>query len=690
MISETIATYSKLVAMYNHHSYVYHHLNDSEISDEEFNAIVHLIKKIETENPLVMSAGTSALRVGEAVTKSTLTKVVFDTPMLSMDNIFSKQEATNLWSGELKILEPKIDGLACTAIYEYGYLTLAHTRGDGTIGENITEQFRWMPGVKSHIKGLEEYNRVEIRGELVIPKEKFNSVNTALASNGKKTYANPRNAVAGAMRNTDLNQVKHLGPQYIAYNVICPEMETCGTEHEKMKALKTAIADSGIFTVLDFPFKITSVDKEVEDFINSLETNSELRKALPFEIDGVVIKIDSLARQKELGATSRTPLYMYAFKYPNSIAYSVFRGYEWSMSHTGAYTPVGLIEPTPLAGVTISRATLHNIDRVEAIHALPGDTVMIQRGGEVIPIIKEVVIFNKNNLGKPVPIIEHCRYCHSKLNVIQSRPTCVNNACSAKFALYLHHVVHRDVLDITNIGPETINRICGRALIELDLEHTETVRYSDKLIGSMCEFLSGEWIDKYAMLSTVTNRNLKVSLKEIRERRLDSWRAIAAMAIPEVGKSTAKTLANAGLLGLDLVTSFEPFKTMPESEWCASKIYQWLISLPDIGPVVTCNIIRYFASSPDLNWLNLLNVVAPIASTLLAGRTYAITGSLNGMSRDELVEMIESRGGRVSNSISSKTTALIAGNGGGSKRAKADKLRIKIIDVEEFLKIISN
>lgn len=652
--------YLDLVAALKHHNYLYHVVSKPEISDENFNSLVEITKNMEANHPHIMVNGKSALTVGGKPDNG-LNKVTFDIPMLSMDNRYTIDEFRNFFDGSIISLEPKVDGLALTIIYRNGIMSLAHTRGDGTVGEDVTEQVRVCQNIPNNLTPKDGVipPYLEVRGEVYLSYRNFAIIQNELKAKGLPLFKTARNAVAGTIRTLDLDVVKHRAPEFVAYGI--------GRTFDSSIATQTDLYDKlesfGIPAIGKYSLQCAG-STSIAGFIEAYEANTLGRTNLPFEIDGMVGKIDSLKDQRFKGSTSRVPLWCVAYKYPSTEVITPILGVTWGMSYSGAYTPVAKLDPVTLGGVVVSNATLNNITWLKELGVRVRDFVTITRGGEVIPKITGIA---QANGGAEIEIPTKCRYCYSDLAIVNHRPTCTNRHCAERNKLHLMFAVTRDCLNIRGIGPETIEDLCS--VIDADGDCSSAV-------VDLADLLNGNWIDT----TTLTGKNQKAAINKLIRNPLALWRAYMALGIPDVGKSLSKTLAGYKTI-MELVHDiFEhPERTLKE-----------LCELPLVGEVTAKGIINFFlVFEPSLEWLELVELAVPEKGTCeYSGKTFVLTGTApDGMSREAGVEYITSLGGKVSGSVSRKTTAVIFGANAGSKYDKAEELGVETIPWVEFFKL---
>lgn len=662
------AEVNALRAEIEYHGHRYYVLDDPAISDAEYDALFHRLQQLEEEWPELKDATSPTMRVGGTVL-SELTSYPHSERMYSLDNAFSiadlqeflgratRQEPAaaqaSFW------LEPKMDGLAVELIYEKGKLIMALTRGDGEIGEDVTHNLRTVKNVPLALKGtFLSSERLEVRGEVVINRKDFEKFNALQGARGNKLFANPRNAAAGSVRQLDSSVAATRPLRFYAYGVArVPEEFSWKTQQECMRSLEKMG-----FSLAPHAELVASVDEAAQYY----ETMGTSRAELPFDIDGVVVKINDLALQAKLGYTARAPRWAIAVKFPAVQARTRLLGIEVQVGRTGVLTPVAILEPVSVGGVTVSRATLHNEEELRAKGLKIGDQVIVQRAGDVIPEVVRPVLEERNGQEKDFVFPDHCPVCGSR---VYSEPgevarRCENKLCPAVVRESIIYFASKSGLDIQGIGKRWIEQLVDTGkvrrfsdlfrLTELDLRGFE--RMGPKLAGNMI-----------------------AALRHARENATLP-RLLCALGIRHVGEQTARTLAShyADLDELGAATSEE------------------LTALPDIGPEVAAAIRAFFdsdANRAELVALKELGLwpVQPhakesesIPAGPLAGKRIIFTGTLARWSRSEAETLAEQFGASIAKSISRKVDIVVAGENAGSKLTKAEELGLMILGEEAF------
>lgn len=647
-----------LIVDLDHHYYV---LDKPLKSDFEYDQLWSLLLKTETEHPDWILPHSPSHRVGGHAL-SAFTKVVHRTPMLSLSNSYSVEDIFEFEAKlqrELKsndpisfYVEPKYDGLAMELVYEYGQLTLASTRGDGVTGEDVTANIKTIRCIPLSIEKLKEIPLFEVRGEVIIFKKDFLKMNEEQEEKGQDVFANARNAAAGTIRQLDSKVAAQRPLRFFAYGLGINEGPQVTTQLEIRESLK------------DFGFPVAPNDltllcpsaKEVAEFYDQVH---RLRPQLAFDIDGVVIKVNSLALQNELGMLARSPRWATAAKYPPEQAESIIEDIIVQVGRTGALTPVALLKPTKVGGVTISQATLHNQDEIDRKDIRIGDHVWIQRAGDVIPEVVEVLFAKRPVHSKLFKIPSHCPICQSPALRPEGEAIsrCSNKRCPAALKESFKHFVSRKALNIEKIGDRLVDDLANRGYLS---------RFSDFYRLTAEQLLTLERKGEKSV------KNILESIEKSRQTTMS--RLIFGLGIRFVGEQTAKSLAH----------QFKSIKKLGEAS------LEELLEIPDIGETVAAAIIEAFKDGEfkkdalELETLHLqLQTNGGSSGGALEGKSFVITGTLP-RPRPEISEWIESNGGKVLGSVSSKLNYLVAGEEAGSKLEKARSLNIPIISWDEL------
>ena len=659
----TYQDYLQRVSELRDHDYCYHVLDEPKIGDSQYDQLLAELKAIEAAHPDWVVSDSPTQKVGcDAIEK--FEKRSHLVRMLSLDNAFNEadlaswyqRQASSLDDNDLYIAcEPKLDGVAINLLYEQGVLTAATTRGDGTVGEDITQNARTLRALPTRLNGSSP-ERIEIRGEVFMPKRGFDAMNARLAAEGQKTFVNPRNAASGSLRQLDPSITASRPLTLYVYGVGAVSGGWQVASHFE------ALAQ---FKAWGLP-----VNPEVERVrgIQAAEAYyrrlSDQRAELPYEIDGIVYKIDRYDFQRALGEVAKSPRWAIARKFPAQEAATRLEAIEFQVGRTGAITPVARLMPVFVGGVTVSNATLHNMDEIARLDVRPGDQVMVRRAGDVIPQI--VRVLPGDDRAGPVPAPERCPECDSPVE----RPAdeavyrCVGGwVCQAQRQEALTHFVSKGAMNVDGVGGKLIETLVNQGWVERPADLYRLSR--EQLLG----------LDRMGEKSA---DNVLSALTSSKETTLP--RFLFALGIREVGVTTAATLARE-LGSLDAIMQAD---------------VDALTQVTDVGPVVAGHIRQFFANPDQLHWVQDLidqgiaweSATAPV-SDALAGQTWVISGALDSMTRDEAGERLRQLGAKVAGSVSKKTTCLVAGPGAGSKLAKAQTLDVPVIDEAELLSRLS-
>ena len=660
---------AKLIA---HHDKLYHDQDAPEISDAEYDALVRENRELEGQFPQLVRADSPSKRLGAAPT-SGLAKVAHARPMLSLENAFSAEEVgdfaarvkrfLNLGEGAAVAMtaEPKIDGLSCSLRYEKGELVLAATRGDGAVGEEVTANVRTIADIPQRIVGAPEV--LEVRGEVYMSKSDFEALNERQEASGGKIFANPRNAAAGSLRQKDPSITAARPLRFFAHG--WGELsEPLAESH--FKAMKR-IESFGLPVS-----ELLVVCKSVEEMLAHYRAIEKARADLPFDIDGVVYKVDRLDWQERLGQVARAPRWGLAHKFPAEKAETTLEAIDIQVGRTGKLTPVGRLTPVGVGGVIVANVTLHNRDEIARLGLRPGDRVRIQRAGDVIPQVVE----NLTRAEKRPPYIfpDHCPMCGSEAVAEEGEVDVRCTAgliCPAQRFERLRHFVSRGALDIDGLGEKSIAEF-----IELGWLHSPADIF--RLRGHRADLLGREgWKEK-----SVDNLLAAIEAK----REPDGPRLLFGLGIRHVGIVTARDL-------LKCFGTIEELRRVATSGDAQAE----LSAVEGVGPVVAEALVDFFHEAHNREVVDdLLSEVSPkpfvsdAKQTEWSGKTIVFTGSLETMSRDEAKAQAERLGARASGSVSAKTDLVVAGPGAGSKLKKAEELGVRVIGEEEWAKIVAS
>lgn len=656
MIKDRIKTLQKQLALYSHH---YHTLDQPLVSDSVYDALYRELEALEAAHPEFKSKHSVTAQVG-AATAQQFSEIRHQQPMLSLNNGFSEEDLSRFIKrivdevGAEKLefcCEPKIDGLAVSLTYEQGELILAATRGDGERGENITANVRTIKTIPSQLNTLAPPHKIEVRGEVYMTKAAFQALNQA----GERQFANPRNAAAGSLRQLDSTVTAARELQFFAYGI------------GFMEGYPLPKTQSAILELLEsWGFMLTGLQKITHSLQECMGYYADIgaqREHLPFEIDGVVYKVNSLALQEELGFVARAPRFAIAHKFAASQTETILLDVEFQVGRTGVITPVAILMPALVGGVTVSHATLHNRDEIERKGLFIGDQVMIQRAGDVIPEVVCALPEKRPVDARPIVFPAHCPECGSLLEEVPDQVyiRCVRGgACGAQHLARLIHFVSKGAMNIEGLGPKMIEQLLEAGLVNTAADFYRLQR--DDLLH--LERMGEKSAD-----------NLLAALDQ--SRNTNFARFLFALGIPEVGEVTAQLLAE----------HFHELSALIEAK------EERLLEILEIGPVIAKSIVDYFklpehqALVQDLIDQGIHWPKAVSAESLpLKGQTFVVTGTLPSFGRHEVKAKLVALGAKVSDSVSKQTTAVIVGDNPGSKYEKAKALGIAIWDEAEFRK----
>lgn len=654
----------------NHHSYQYYVLDDPEIPDAEYDRLYRELQSLEQQHPEFITAASPTQRVGDTPLDA-FTQVKHEIPMLSLDNVFNEAELADFNKRIQQRLEkdedivftaePKLDGLAVSLLYENGLLVRAGTRGDGTTGENITQNVRTIHAVPLKLSGENIPDVLEVRGEVFMPKAGFEKLNQRARDNDEKIFVNPRNAAAGSLRQLDPRITAQRPLSMYCYAVGKVEGGvTHDTHSEMLKQLQ----------IWGLPVcRERQTVTGVEGCLNYFKHMSELRNTLPYEIDGIVYKVDSLRLQKELGFVAKAPRWAIAHKFPAQEEMTRVNDITFQVGRTGALTPVARLEPVFVGGVTVSNATLHNMDEVNRKDVRVGDQVIIRRAGDVIPEVVRVVPGSRKADAKKISLPEQCPVCGSDVEQLEGEAVarCSGGLfCAAQRKESIKHFASRKAMDIDGLGDKLVEQLVDENCIE----HVNDL-YT----------LSKEQIASLERMGEKSAANLVEAIEKSRHTTLAKF--IYALGIREVGEATAQRLA-------DYFTDLQAIKKANE---------ETLQKVEDVGPVVAAHIVRFFKQDHNLDIINKLvpeiiklekiELQKAVPQTL-EGKTFVLTGTLSGMSRDEVKKALQARGAKVTGSVSKKTSFVVVGDSPGSKAIKAEQLGVEIIDETTLQSLLSD
>ena len=644
-----------------HHSNRYYNEDDPEISDYEFDRLMQKLKQLEQEHPEYASGNSPTQKVGGAAKRKAGVLVRHNVPMLSLQDVFTKEDVLKFveeMQEQLQdpefVVEYKIDGLSMSLRYENGELKLAETRGDGiNFGEDVTENARVIPDVRQRLKDSPEY--LEIRGEVYMKNEDFDAVNARQELLGKKPFANPRNCAAGTLRQLDASITKERKLSMFIFNIQQTRGITFASHTEGYEYLKK----QGVPVIDDY-----RLCRSGEEVIAAIEEISENRGKLPYDIDGAVVKVNRYSDRERLGATSKVPRWAVAYKYPPEEKETVLKEIELSVGRTGRITPTAVFEPVRLCGTTVSRATLHNQDFMDELEIGIGDTIVVYKSGEIIPKVKEVKKEKRQNGWVPFQIPDVCPVCREQ--TVRDNDTadirCINENCQAQLERHLINFVGRDAMDIKGFGTVYIEELVKNGYIKNIADIYDLKNHREALIE---EGLIGKEKNTDKLLEAIET-----------SKKNDAYRLLTGLGISNVGKAAARAI----------MRNLRNFDTLMNAS------SERLTQVEDIGEVSAECIRQFFAKEENRRLMERLKEAGLTMECLeeenedarFAGLTFVITGTLPTMDRKDAAALIEKMGGKVTGSVSKKTTYLLAGERAGSKRKKAEELGIPVISEEEL------
>ena len=650
----------KLVALLNKYSYDYYVEDNPQISDTEYDTLYKQLEKLEQEYPEFILDNSPTQRVGDRVLDE-FEKVIHKVPMLSLSNTFSIEDLRDFDSRISKlssddsieyICELKIDGLAISINYENGKLVSAATRGDGMVGENVTENIKTIFSIPKTLKTKKSF---EVRGEVYLPKKSFELLNKEREDNNEVLFANPRNAAAGSLRQLDSKITAKRRLSAFIYSVV-------GDENiNSQKMALTVAADLGL--PVNPNFKLCKTIDEVVDYIMYWE---EHKQDLPYEIDGIVIKVNSYSLQEEIGSTQKSPRWATAYKFPEEELATKLLDIELSVGRTGIITPVAVLNPINISGSTVSKASLHNKDIIDDLDIHIGDMVVVKKAGEIIPkvvrVVEELRLANSEKYVMP----NICPSCENKTFTKEGDPftRCLNPDCPEQNIRKIIHFASREALNIEGLGDKVVATLYEKGIIK----HTIDLFFLDRNKLVELERMGDKSVD-----------NLLNAIENSKQSSLD--KVIFALGILNVGKKAGKILA-------------EYYKNLTNF---SKATVDELLKLPDIGLITAESIVDYLSNDNNLRFINELieigmnpqyEIQDKNTDNIFSGKTIVLTGKLVELTRNETKEYLEHFGAKVTGSVTSKTDYVIAGEKAGSKLAKAEQLGIQVLSEDEFIDIM--
>ncbi|TVL40523.1 NAD-dependent DNA ligase LigA [Shewanella algae] len=657
----------QLISTINEHNIRYYVDDNPSIPDAEYDRLMQRLKMLEAEHPELQRSDSPSLRVG-GLALAKFEQVTHLKPMLSLDNAFSEEDFAAFHKrvtdrvGEFSYCcEPKLDGLAVSILYRDGVLERAATRGDGAVGEDITENVRTIRAVPLKLRGDNYPPLLEVRGEVFMPKAAFEALNERNRVKGDKLFVNPRNAAAGSLRQLDSKITASRALAFYAYalGVVEPESFPLADTHlGQLQQLKTwgLPVSSEIRLAKDL--------SEVDDYYRDIMAR---RSALAYEIDGVVFKVNSIEAQQTLGFVSRAPRWAIAYKFPAQEEMTLLEGVDFQVGRTGAVTPVARLKPVFVGGVTVSNATLHNADEIARLGVKVGDTVIIRRAGDVIPQVVAVVPEKRPEGAKEISFPEQCPVCGSQVERLEGEAVarCTGGLfCEAQRKEAIKHFASRKALDIDGMGDKIVEQLIDKELVESPAD----------LFSLTASALT--MLERMGLKSAT---NLVQAIEAAKQTTLAKF--LYALGIREVGESTAANLAR----------HFKELDALKQAS------VEQLIEVEDVGAIVAQHVAHFFAQPHNLEVIDKLlaagvtwpAIEAPSEDEQpLKGQTWVLTGTLSQMSRTDAKAQLEALGAKVSGSVSKKTDCVVAGEAAGSKLTKANELGVKVLDEAGLLALL--
>ena len=649
---------NELTAILTDANYRYYVLDDPQMPDFEYDRLLRELEELESANPSLAKADSPTKRVGgEAL--SQFEKVAHPVPLMSLQDVFSMEELNEFLEKTLQAeqgaafsIEPKIDGLSVALEYVDGQFVRGATRGDGTVGEDVTENLKTIRAIPMTLDNAPA--RLIVRGEVFMPKKSFEKLNQQQEAEGKPLFANPRNAAAGSLRQLDSKIAAKRGLDIYIFNIQLAEGVSFISHTETLDYLKSLR-----FKVIPHK-RLASVD-EIDREVASIDEN---REKLTCDIDGAVIKVDDLAQRERLGTTAKFPRWAAAYKYPPEVKPTVVENIVVQVGRTGVLTPKAVVRPVRLAGTTVTNATLHNQDFISQRDIRIGDTVMIRKAGEIIPEILEVDFSKRPEGTIAYHLPQNCPVCGAKVEKDEDGAflRCTGAECPAQLSRNIAHFVSRDAMDIEGLGSAIVEGLIEKGLIKSPAD---------------IFYLTMEDIKSLWKSGTTAAKKLLKAIEESKQQ--DVSRLIYALGIRQVGAKTGKVLASSfGCLDALMSASREK-----------------LTAVPDVGEITANSIYDWFHQEQSLHMLERLRAAGVnfeskriVEDARFAGKTFVLTGALSKFTRDEATEKIEAFGGKAAGSVSKKTSYVVVGENAGSKERKARELGIPILTEDEFLEMI--
>lgn len=647
----------QLTALLTEAGYRYYVLDDPDMPDYEYDRLLRELEELEKAYPEYAKPDSPTKRVGgEALSK--FQEVTHPVPLMSLQDVFSMEELADFLEKtqdgrEVAFsVEPKIDGLSVALEYENGHFVRGATRGDGNVGEDVTENLKTIRSIPMTIENAPP--RLIVRGEVYMPKKSFQKLNEDQEAAGKALFANPRNAAAGSLRQLDPKIAAKRGLDILVFNVQLADGVSFTSHSQSLEYLKSLR-----FKVI--PYQLLSSVKEIQ---KEVEAINDRREQFAFDIDGAVVKLDDLSLREQLGSTAKFPRWAAAYKYPPEIKETVVEDIQVQVGRTGVLTPKAVVRPVRLAGTTVTNATLHNQDFISQRDIRIGDTVRIRKAGEIIPEILDVTFSKRPEGTVPYFLPERCPVCGAPVERDENGAflRCTGAECPAQLSRNISHFVSRDAMDIEGLGSAIVE-----ALIEKGL-----VRSPADIYYLTLEEISGLWKS-----GTTAAKKLLAAIEDSKSR--DFGRLIYALGIRQVGVKTGKVLSSHfGTMDALMQASLEE-----------------LTQVPDVGEITAVSIYEWFRQEQSIHLIRRLREAGvnfactrTVTDTRFAGKTIVLTGALSRFTREEATEKIELFGGKAAGSVSKKTSFVVAGENAGSKERKARELGIPVLTEDEFLEML--
>ncbi len=647
------------------HDYLYYVLDNPEISDKEYDDLVRRLKELEEKYPQFITPDSPTQRVSGGILEGFAT-VTHKVAMLSLDNTYSIEEVRE-WEAKIKrmlkreveldyVVEPKIDGVSCSLTYQKGVLVLGVSRGDGVVGEDITANIKTINSIPLRLLGKDIPPLIEVRGEIYMDKKDFQELNKERLKKKETVFANPRNAASGSL--------KLLEPQLVAQRRLKCFIHSFGySEGVGFKTHKEFLDRCKRWGLRVNPY--SKHCKNLEEVVKYCLDFQNKRESLSYEVDGMVIKVNSFSLQKELGATLKSPRWAVAYKFPAHQATTKLLDVEMSVGRTGAITPVAILKPVECGGVTISRSTLHNFEEIERLGIKIGDTVLVERAGEVIPKIVKVITSKRSGKEKPIKVPKRCPVCGGKISKEKAEEVayyCINPTCPAQLKRALLHFACRGAMDIEGMGESVVEELVDRDLIK-DLADIY--------------FLKREDLFSLPLFKEKKVNNLLQAIERSKARGLAKF--LYGLGIRYVGEKVARILA-------ERFSDIDKFFSLKRQD---------LESIEEVGPTIASSVEEYFSQKQVKKLIEkfkkaglVLKLKRPKEEGILEGKKFVFTGELEEFSRRGAQEEVLKRGGEISSSVSKNVDCVVVGKNPGSKFNKAKSLGLKIVGEEEFKKIL--